>query len=163
MIRSIFLSILILSIVSFQSPNNCALSKRQQQTINKTILLNLINQARQNGVTCSGKYYAPVEPVKWNDLLESAAKNHSKDMNAKKYFSHIGTDGSDAGARIQAAGYEWTNFAENIGMGYRNEEEVMDGWLHSPSHCKNIMNKAYHEIGIANVNGYWTLDFGSRN
>jgi len=133
-----------------------------RERINKTLLLNLINHVRQNGCTCNGKYYAPVEPVSWNDVLESAAKNHSEDMSRKKYFSHIGTDGSDAVTRILSAGYKWINFAENIGMGYPTEEDVIDAWLHSPSHCKNIMNKSYKEIGIANVNGYLTLDMGSR-
>ena len=134
----------------------------QRGSLNKRILLKLINQARQNGCTCNGKYYAPVDPVSWNDALEIAAKNHCEDMSSKKYFSHIGTDGSDAGARMFSAGYKWTNFAENIGMGYPSESDVIDAWLHSPNHCKNIMNKSYKEIGIANVNGYWTLDLGSR-
>ena len=142
--------------------NQSSLVIIQHDSLNKRLLLKLINEARQNGCTCAGKYYAPVEPVSWNDLLEKAAKNHSDDMSNKKYFSHIGTDGSDAGARMLSAGYKWTNFAENIGMGYPTEQDVIDAWLHSPGHCKNIMNKSYKEIGIANVNGYWTLDLGSR-
>jgi uncharacterized protein YkwD len=133
-----------------------------RDSLNKRLLLKLINQARQNGCTCAGKYYPPVPEVTWNDLLVRAAQDHSQDMSAKRYFSHIGTDGSDAGTRITTAGYKWINFAENIGMGYKDEEEVIDAWLHSPGHCKNIMNKAYSEIGIANVNGYWTLDLASR-
>ena len=142
--------------------NQTAKALIQRDSLNKSLLLKLINQARQNGCTCNGKYYAPVDPVTWNDVLETAAKYHSKDMSTKRYFSHIGTDGSDAGTRILSAGYKWINFAENIGMGYPTEQDVIDAWLHSPGHCKNIMNKSYKEIGIANVNGYWTLDLGSR-
>ena len=134
----------------------------ERDAINKSLLLKLINQARLKGCTCAGKYYPPIGPVSWNENLEAAAKNHCEDMSNKKYFSHIGTDGSDAGARILSAGYKWINFAENIGMGYPTEEDVIDAWLHSPGHCKNIMNKSYYEIGIANINGYWTLDLASK-
>lgn len=163
MYRILLLSVL-LPLLQFpsQTTNRSISTLIDRDAINKPLLVKLINQARQNGCTCLGKYYAPVEPVSWNDVLEVAAKNHSDDMSSKKYFSHIGTDGSDAGARILSAGYKWVNFAENIGMGYPTEEDVIDAWLHSPGHCKNIMNKTYKEIGIANVNGYWTLDMASK-
>jgi len=39
---------------------------------------------------------------------------------------------------------------------------VMQGWFHSPGHCKNLMNPAFKEIGIAENNTYWVQDFGGR-
>jgi uncharacterized protein YkwD len=56
------------------------------------------------------------------------------------YFSHIAPNGTPGGVRIEAAGYKWTAYGENIGMGYTSEKQVVDGWIKSPEHCKNIMN-----------------------
>jgi uncharacterized protein YkwD len=131
-------------------------------TVNKTMLLQLVNDARKKGCNCGETYYAPVAPLTWNDQLEKAAYNHSNDMFKKNYFSHTGSDGSSSGERINRVGYNWKFYGENIANGYTNEKEVIAGWLSSPGHCRNIMNKNYTEMGIAKVGAYWTQDFGSR-
>src|SRR6476620_44791 len=74
-------------------------------TVNKTVLLQLVNDARKKGCNCGDTYYAPAPAVTWNDLLEKAAYNHSSDMFQNKYFSHTGSDGSGSGERINQAGY----------------------------------------------------------
>jgi uncharacterized protein YkwD len=122
----------------------------------------LINDARKQGHQCGDTFYQSAPPVSWNDQLEQAALIHSQDMNSKNYFSHIGADGSTAGDRIIQAGYNWLNYGENIGMGYKNENDVIEGWLNSPGHCKNIMNPGYKEIGLAKAGKYWTLDLGRK-
>jgi uncharacterized protein YkwD len=131
-------------------------------SINKTVLLQLVNKVRQSGCTCAGKYYPPVPPVQWNEQLEKAALAHSRDMSAKKYFSHTAPDGSNGGVRIERAGYHWMAYGENIASGYKSEQEVISGWLSSPGHCKNIMNKNYREMGVARAGNYWTQTFGVR-
>lgn len=131
-------------------------------TVNKTVLLQLVNDARKKGCNCGDTYYAPAPAVTWNDQLERAAYNHSNDMYQKKYFSHTGSDGSGSGERISSAGYTWKFYGENIAAGYLNEKEVVAGWLSSPGHCANIMNKNYKEMGVAKVGDYWTQEFGSR-
>jgi uncharacterized protein YkwD len=130
--------------------------------LNKELILQLINNVRKKGCQCGDTYYPPVAPLTWNALLEKAALVHSTEMVEKKYFSHISSDGYGAGDRITAAGYNWKSYAENIGMGYRDEKEMVDGWLKSPGHCKNIMSAQYREMGVAKVNDYWTQDFGSK-
>ena len=130
--------------------------------INKTVLLQLVNRVRQSGCTCVGKYYPPVPPVQWNEQLEKAAQAHSQDMSAKKYFSHTAPDGSNGGVRIERAGYHWMAYGENIASGYKSEQEVIQGWLSSPGHCRNIMNKNYREMGVARAGNYWTQTFGAR-
>ena len=131
-------------------------------TINKTMILQLVNEARKKGCNCGDTYYAPVPPLAWNELLEKAAYNHAKDMYQNNYFSHTGKDGSTAGERLSRVGYTWRSFGENIGMGYRNEKEVVEGWLKSPGHCKNIMAMKFKEVAVARVGDYWTQTFGSR-
>src|SRR5438045_3099308 len=107
--------------------------------LNKNLILQLINDARKRGCQCGDTYYPPVPPLSWNDLLEKAALSHSSEMVKKKYFSHVSAGGNNAGDRITSAGYNWKTYGENIGMGYNNEKEMVEGWLKSPGHCKNIM------------------------
>ncbi|HVG41723.1 MAG TPA: CAP domain-containing protein, partial [Chitinophagaceae bacterium] len=107
-------------------------------TVNKTLILQLVNKARAKGCQCGDTYYYPAEPVSWNTQLEAAAYKHSTDMYKNDYFSHTGADGTNGGARIDAAGYKWTAYGENIGKGYTTENQVVEGWLKSPTHCKNI-------------------------
>ena len=45
---------------------------------------------------------------------------------------------------------------------YQTEKSVIEGWIKSPGHCKNIMNPAYKEIGAARKGNYWTLVLGAR-
>ena len=130
--------------------------------VNKALMLQLINEVRQSGCRCGDTYYYPVAPLTWNDKLEKAASLHSADMYQRNYFSHASQDGKKGGARLDEAGYHWKTFGENIAMGYRNEVDVVEGWLQSPGHCKNIMNKDFKEMGVARVGNYWTQEFGRR-
>jgi uncharacterized protein YkwD len=131
-------------------------------TVNKSQLLQLVNEVRQKGCQCGDTYYYPATKVTWNTQLELAAYNHSSDMYRNKYFSHTAPDGSNGGVRIDRVGYDWMAYGENIGTGYTSEHEVVDAWVKSPGHCKNIMNKAYKEMGVARVGNYWTQEFAAR-
>jgi uncharacterized protein YkwD len=130
--------------------------------VNKETLLQLVNNVRRTGCNCGATVMPPVTAVTWNDLLATAAYNHSLDMKQKNYFSHTAPDGSSPGDRVTRAGYKWRSYGENIAKGYANEKDVMDGWLNSEGHCKNIMNASFKEMGVARVDAYWTQVFGSR-
>ena len=155
-----FIFVLITSCTKDSTP--VAANNSVSSTVNKTVLLQLVNDARKKGCNCGNTYYAPAPALTWNDQLEKAAYNHSNDMFRNKYFSHTGSDGSGSGERIDDAGYSWRYYGENIAQGYPAEKEVVSGWLSSPGHCSNIMSKDYKEMGVAKVGDYWTQDFGSR-
>jgi uncharacterized protein YkwD len=124
--------------------------------VNKTVLLQLVNALRSKGCNCGDDYYGPVPAVTWNVQLETAAYNHSNDMFINKYFSHTSPSGSSSGERIRNAGYSWSAFGENIAVRYADEKSVIEGWLESPGHCSNIMDKSSKEMGVAKVGSYWT-------
>jgi uncharacterized protein YkwD len=130
--------------------------------VNKTLMLQLVNEVRQKGCNCSGTYYPPVNTLTWNDKLEAAALTHAADMKQKNYFSHTAKDGSNGGDRIQRAGYLWKTYGENIAAGYKTEREVVEGWISSPGHCKNIMTASFKEMGVARAGTIWAQEFGSR-
>jgi uncharacterized protein YkwD len=102
----------------------------------------------------------PVSIVVWNDQLAKAAFDHSVDMKTNNYFSHTGLDNSDPGQRITAAGYTWHAYGENIANGYTSEQAVIDGWLNSEGHCRNMMNADFKDMGVGRDGNYWTQEFG---
>jgi uncharacterized protein YkwD len=130
--------------------------------VNKGLLLQLVNDVRKKGCQCGDAYYAPAPPLVWNDLLEKAAYNHANDMFQHNFFSHTGQDGSTVSQRMERVGYDWMAYGENIGMGFRGEKEVIEAWLQSPGHCKNLMNIKFKEMAVARVGNYWTQTFGSK-
>jgi uncharacterized protein YkwD len=143
---------------SFENP----IPKKAPASLNKSVMLQLVNKVRQSGCRCGDTYYYPAPPVSWNAQLEKAAYTHSADMYTNDFFSHIAPNGSRGGKRIAAAGYSWKAYGENIATGYKNERDVVEGWIKSPGHCKNIMNKAYKEMGVARVGNYWTQELASK-
>ena len=129
--------------------------------VNAALLLQLVNNVRQAGCTCGTTVMPSVPVLSWNNNLAAAADIHSLDMNSNLFLSHTGSDGSSAGDRITAAGYAWQAWAENIASGYMSEQAVMNGWLGSEGHCKNIMSSNLKEVGVAREGNYWTEDFGT--
>ena len=97
--------------------------------------------------------------------LDDASQGHSADMARRNYFSHTTPEGVDPWERARAAGYT-TPTGENIAMGQRTAEQVMDSWMNSSGHRANILNCDSHAIGMGlarNAEGaiYWTQMFGS--
>lgn len=129
-------------------------------TVDKATLLQLVNDVRAKGCNCGSTYMQPVGPVAWNDKLEQAALAHSQDMNKNSYFDHTGLDGSTPGTRVTLAGYQWMAVGENIALGYTSEKAVVDAWIASEDHCKNIMNGLFTDMGVARDGLYWTQEFG---
>lgn len=130
--------------------------------LNKSKVLRLVNEIRSKGCRCGDTWYNAVSPLVWNDQLEAAAVAHSRDMEARNFFAHKNPEGNNAGFRIDAAGYKWKAFGENIGMGYRDETEVVQAWKASPSHCKNLMSATFKDMAVGRSGAYWTQTFGTK-
>ncbi|HZW13151.1 MAG TPA: CAP domain-containing protein [Noviherbaspirillum sp.] len=130
-------------------------------------VLALVNTARGKPRMCGDRRFSAAPPLEWNDTLAKAALVHSRDMADRNYFRHEATDGSQVGDRAQRAGYRWQSVGENIAAGQGSAQQVVEGWLSSPGHCANIMNRGFTEMGAAyalNQNSdasiYWTQVFG---
>jgi uncharacterized protein YkwD len=128
----------------------------------------VVNDARLAARQCGTRNSPAVGVVSWNDELAAAALSHANDMVTFNFFSHDGSDGLSVANRAETAGYDWRAIGENIAAGQQEVEEVHQGWLESPGHCRNIMNTLYTEIGAACVNSedtdfgnYWVVVFGN--
>ena len=60
---------------------------------------------------------------------------------------HGGSDGSTPASRIDASGYVWSVSAENVAAGF-TAANVVEAWLKSAGHCRNIMNPVFTETGV---------------
>jgi len=100
-------------------------------------------------------------PLKVDDRITAAAQAHAEDMSANDYFSHNSQDGRTFDQRIRNAGYPSPG-AENIAVGARTAEQVMQMWMDSDGHRANILNCDLNTIGVGlDRDGfYWVQDFG---
>jgi len=94
-----------------------------------------------------------IVPLKWNETLGKAARDHCEDMAVRDFFDHTNPDGKGPGDRITALGYSWSACAENIDSGYRDAPSAIGGWISSSGHRKNLLTTACDEIGIGWVEG----------
>jgi len=123
-------------------------------------MLDLVNELRSDGCTC-GQDRMPAAPaLQWNDKLAAAALAHAKDMETNNYFGHISQDGRQLDDRVEEQGYAWSRLGENIAGGYTTVSSVVQGWIDSPGHCRNLMNGSFTELGAGRSGRIWVQNFG---
>ncbi|MFI7369998.1 CAP domain-containing protein [Actinoplanes sp. NPDC049668] len=133
-----------------------ALSADPRSTVQQQAL-DLVNQHRRRG-GCG--------EVTVDRRLILAANRHASDMARRGYFAHEDLSGDRAGDRVEAAGYQWSRYGENIARGQESVFEVVDGWMHSPEHRENIMDCRLHQVGLGlafagDRTSYWVQDFAT--
>ncbi|MFJ5537942.1 CAP domain-containing protein [Vreelandella titanicae] len=140
----------------------CELNNQQQE------MLSQINEARSQARQCGDQQFEAAESLAWSCKLEAAAKSHSQDMAENDYFSHTDPEGADIEQRVGNQDYVWQAVGENIAAGLISVSAVVEGWLDSPGHCRNIMNDAFTEMGMAKAEDsearystYWTQTLGN--
>lgn len=102
--------------------------------------------------------------LRFSRELGRAAMRHACDMLANDFFDHRGSDGSNLQARVTRVGYNACIVAENIAWGYPRPEQIIDGWMNSPGHRRNMLHPRIEEFGIGISQGprgpYWVLVVG---
>ncbi|MCL5970887.1 MAG: CAP domain-containing protein [Patescibacteria group bacterium] len=103
-------------------------------------LLLLTNEKRQE---------TGVAPLTVNDNLSQAAANKASDMFGKNYWAHNAPDGTTPWVFIKGAGYNYIYAGENLARGFNNASEVINAWMASPEHKKNMLSSNYQNVGFA--------------
>lgn len=99
------------------------------------------------------------DPVDVDTRLTAAAQEHSEDMNSRDYMSHHSPEGEGPGERSERHGYHaWG--AENVAKGQTSAEQVMNAWMNSDGHRRNILNCGLESIGVGESGHAWTQKFG---
>jgi len=116
-----------------------------QETLSREAVVTLTNRERTlNGLT----------DLIVNQLLHSIAEERARDMLEKDYFGHISPTGVQASDVAQKFGYRYKIIAENIASGtFLTNQKIVDGWMQSPGHRKNILSPEIKEIGVSVVKG----------
>ena len=131
-------------------------------------VLDLVNKARAESRKCGDKTFYATRSLRWSEILARAALAHAEEMAHQDYFSHRGKDGSTPAERAVHAGYTYRAIGENIAGGQSTPEEAVARWIESPTHCANLMQPIYTEMGVAfaidrnsELGVYWTQVFGA--
>lgn len=104
-----------------------------------------------------------VRPLRWNAQLAAAAQVKAEDMNRHGYFSHNDLAGRGWWVPIVARyGKAYRHLAQNIAKGFSNVVAVMDAWMNSTPHRRDVLDPASDEVGFGESGGYWCADFGAK-
>lgn len=107
----------------------------------------------KNGLNAYKKY----------DLLDSIAQSYADYMAVNSHYDHADKNGNRVSTRLDSAGVNWMSCGENIAAGYVGAERVMDGWINSENHRKNILKEGFEYLGVGTAyNDEDTLGYKTR-
>lgn len=127
-------------------------------------VIQLTNSARGEVHYCGGRQFQPVPPLKYSSKLTKAAEAQSIYQARNNKMTHDNPEGS-LGERVKRVGYRFSQIKENVASRQQSAGEVVNSWLDSPSHCKNIMSGDVEDIGVSVKSSssgrtYWTMVLG---
>jgi uncharacterized protein YkwD len=117
-----------------------------------------------------------------NAQLGKAAQKYSQTMVRESFFDHVSPGGSTLLSRVRRGtaylrGARSYSLGENIAWGsgdFATPAETVQGWMESPGHRDNILNRRFRHIGVGVVLGApedtqgmpaatYTTDFGQKS
>ena len=118
-------------------------------------VVRLVNEYRaQNGIAA----------LTLDTKLTSAAMTRAKELITS--FSHTRPNGTSSFTALKEAGVSYTTAGENIAAGQPTPQDVVNAWINSDGHRKNILNANFTRIGVGfiyDASGkyvyYWSQEF----
>ena len=96
-------------------------------------------------------------PLSMVPLMQTGTDIRKKELTQK--YSHTRPDGSSCFTVFNEVGYTTSSMGENIAWGYSSPAAVMNGWMHSSGHYKNIMDDSFVHFATGESNNYWVQMF----
>jgi len=123
------------------APSTARPPNRSTYGATESRIFDLINAQRQ---------HQGLRPLVYNPQLDRMAKIHAENMARFQKMAHTIPDASlpTLGDRARYVGYVYGRLAENVALGYPNAETVVDGWMNSSGHRRNILDREVGETGI---------------
>jgi uncharacterized protein YkwD len=111
--------------------------------VSEEILLAKVNQERSR---------AGVSNLVPDEDLRYLAREYSRDMFLRKYFSHINPEGENVGDRMKNRGLSYQVVGENLAYA-PDVDTAHIGLMNSPGHKRNILDPSFRKIGIGAIDG----------
>lgn len=129
-----------------KAPSNSSVSAYEKEVVELT------NAERQK---------QGLKPLVLDEELSKVARAKSQDMKDKGYFDHNSPTYGSPFDMMKQFGISYKTAGENIAMGQRTPQEVVNAWMNSQGHRENIMNPSFTHIGVGYVKdgNYWTQQF----
>lgn len=89
-------------------------------------------------------------PLKWDEALANAARQHAQAMAAQKSISHGFPGEPSLPSRATRAGARFSWLSENVAAG-PSTENISEQWMHSPNHRANLLDADMDTIGAGAV------------
>lgn len=121
-----------------EKQNTTPQTDNQMQSMKKQVV-KLVNQERkQRGL----------QPYQHSNKLANVAQTKAEDMRDNNYFSHQSPTYGSPFEMMKQFNIQYSAAGENIARGQRTAAEVMNSWMNSPGHRKNILSEKYTHIGV---------------
>ena len=124
--------------------SNSSVSSIEQEVVN------LVNIERQK---------AGLAPLKIDTELSKVARLKSEDMKNKGYFSHTSPTYGSPFDMLKQFNITYKTAGENIAKGQKTAKDVVNAWMNSEGHRKNILSKSFTHIGVGHSSNHWTQLF----
>ena len=115
-------------------------------------VVEIVNQKRkENGLN----------PLIIDEKLSHVARVKSQDMADNHYFDHTSPTYGSPFDMMEKFGISYRAAGENIAKGQKTPKEVVNAWMNSSGHRKNILSSSYTHIGVGHVSkgNLWTQMF----
>lgn len=123
-----------------------------------------VDPARALAVINAYRAQNGIAPMALDSRLNDTAAAYARAMGAADKLSH--EIGGQLRQRLQAAGYPFGMAGENVGVGYRDFDEVFEGWKRSPAHDRGMKDADMMLMGIGSFHDpktkwktFWCLQF----
>jgi uncharacterized protein YkwD len=117
-----------------------------------------LNALRRQPASCAAAG-ADVQHLSWETRLAASAKEQARDLAVQDRLSHVDSRNRGLGVRLRSVGY--------AAAGQSDIGDALQAWLASPSHCANLMQPEYRDVGLACVRRrgsryerFWVAHFG---
>jgi uncharacterized YkwD family protein len=99
--------------------------------------------------------------LKADAQLSGVAQKKSVDMAQNNYFSHTSPTYGSPFDMMRDFGVTYRSAGENIAQGQRTPQEVVNAWMNSEGHRKNILSANFTHIGVGyeKSGNHWTQMF----
>ena len=110
-----------------------------------------LNEVRQQADAPCAAGHAAMQPLAWEARLAGSAHEQATDLALRDLLSHVDARQRSFGTRLRSAGYAAAGAGENLAAGQPDFDDTLQAWLASPSHCANLMQPEFRDVGLACV------------